>query len=351
MLENQCSHIELTPFSSISENNKKEIIMFENILRQVLIVIPLLALIFSGETHAYSVENHKKLTAVAIKVFNQCADNQTNNKWLKSLNDVESFRLVDGSYSEDEDYFDKSTNWHFYDREGLIGRESPLEIFKKIIAEPTMHPRFNQLEITVSNLVKIDGIRSWQPYETVGKLIHYLQDVTVPAHVAPVFHPLNDGFGDSFDDYQVNETELLKKFDVNFCNEMKSLKNKSYNSILDFYANQTFTALNNSIDDLTDDQGDSIKWNVFWNIKTNTRMFGSYGIAGNQYGNKYICIDRNLSFDETIDEEEDGECLHMMRINKSIYDEFANVQHVHAIKATLNAILLSQKQIFEGGNN
>lgn len=319
------------------------------IVRGVALI--LIVFIFTSKSYAYSVDNHKDLTRISIKIFNQCASDSFEESWITPLDETEEFRLIDGSYSEDEDYFDKTTNWHFYDREGSIGRESPLKIFKKIIAEPTMHSRFNQLEITVRNLVKIDGIRSWQPYEAAGKLIHYLQDVTVPAHVVPIFHPLNDGFGDSFDDYQVNETELLKKFDVNFCNEMKSLKNKSYNSILDFYANQTFIALNNSIDDLTGDQGDPIKWNVFWNIKTNTRMFGSYGIAGNQYGNKYICIDRDLSFDENIDEEEDGECFHMMRIDKSIYDEFANNQHANAIKATLKAILLSQKLIFDGGNN
>lgn len=295
----------------------------------------IVSIAFSPNLSAYSVGNHKKISNIAINLYNKCAVQPASPRWSKPLNEAEAFRLVDGSYSEDEDFFDKGTSWHFYDREGKIGRESILKVFSILVAEPSMHVRFNELETTAVDLVKIESLRSWHLYDPVGKMAHYLQDVSVPAHVIPIFHPFKSKISDAFDNFKINADKVNESVNSNVCEFIKELSNKSFNQILDNYADKTFEMINSDIKGLVDKKGNPVKATTFWSLKLNERMFGDYGVAGNRFGKKKVCIKSEVDEDFIL-------CTERLKIKKTIYKNIALQQHIKAVKATIEAIALIQ---------
>jgi hypothetical protein len=137
---------------------------------------------------AYDAARHPVYTNQAVIAFRGCG---------YTLPASAAEALAAGTQNEDTaplNLYDRSTNWHFYNREGrlrpwALGNRSLDLIFAK---------RAQALEIALRGESNINDV-----YHRAGQVLHYIQDMSVPAHVAPAFHmklPLWDR-SDPFDNF------------------------------------------------------------------------------------------------------------------------------------------------------
>ncbi|MFJ2683345.1 hypothetical protein ACIOYV_06350 [Pseudomonas sp. NPDC087342] len=140
---------------------------------------------------AFDAKRHSIYTLQAVQAYRDCAG--------VNLPFDAGAALAAGTESEDTSLLtigERATNWHFYNREdklrpGWFGSRNLDGVFAK---------RTRALEeLMLSQKPSQDDV-----YELAGRVLHYVQDMSVPAHVIPVFHvklPLLDR-SDPFDNFE-----------------------------------------------------------------------------------------------------------------------------------------------------
>jgi len=211
--------------------------MKKKCFRKIVIANILLAtVLFSHAVLAISPDNHQHVTRLSSSIYKDC---------LKQLGVADSLYAgleIIAAFSGEEDLspiLTRSFNWHFFDayrdnEEYAMGRHFTG-------ARKSLHHIYDKRADAL--IEALDNGRETEVFEYTGRLLHYIQDMTVPAHVAPIFHyvfPLIDR-SDYFDEmpewgttpFSGNpETCLVKKDD----NE--TLK-QWFNNILNTTANET----------------------------------------------------------------------------------------------------------------
>lgn len=154
------------------------------------IVILLIGL--NQQAYAIDAKLHPEITRHAIAEYNRCVDAAHGTG--KKLDEQAGAVIV--KYTEKEDAFSlpRYRNWHFFD--AYSGRPHAMKeqyslhrIYKQRIGE----------FITALNEKKNDDLS-----EASGRILHYVQDMAVPSHVAPNYHvkiPLIANKPDLFDGY------------------------------------------------------------------------------------------------------------------------------------------------------
>ncbi len=311
------------------------------------------------EAFSYSKKNHTLITALAVEAYNRCGEKMNPRPgWFKTIDPLQKKRLLFGSIADDEDLSGKLKRWHFYDREGTLGRHSSIGFpgLNLLIKETSLHARFDQLEITADKQTDFVGAkRAWRIFDTLGKIVHYIQDVTVPAHVIPIFHPGKTlPLADQFDNYPFQITfysvqegsppkatdDFFKDFEDRVgCSVLLKSSDHSFNAILDDAAGRTYRMLDHKI------QGTERTWaGTFWETTVNERGFGNYGLAGNHFGKKKNCLKWEHH------EKGDGgfgsaRCDDWLILDQSVYDQFSSRQHMSAIEGTMRALRLLQQKM------
>jgi len=322
---------------------------------RIFLLISAFSIFMFKDVHAYSVKNHMILTVLAVEAYNHCGKIMPEKpRGFEKIRPLEKYRLVNGNISEDEDKAGKLKRWHFYDRAGQLGRDSIVNIFgfSGLIETPSLHARFDQLEIRADKQgAFVESHRRWRLYDVVGAMMHYIQDVTVPAHVVPIFHPKNF-LGDAFDRYEVRASdyrgedidrleateEFLSQFDALKCRRVFREAERSYNQILNALADETYLTLENKIPD------SPLTWSeAFWDRKRNSRGFGDYGRAGNRFGKRKSCLKK-----KDVPEINRDACGDRLQVIKAVYDQFSGEQHLAAIEGSMRAIALLQSRFDDG---
>jgi hypothetical protein len=215
---------------------------------------------------AYSIPNHVKISTRAGADYNTCA----RELGLKPLSKDDIRILVDSNTDQDEEVFRKLYSGHYYNPYGELGRGNIG------LGSISLKPRFLKIQEV---LIRKHSLKD------LGELVHYVQDVTVPAHVTPIRHPL----GDSFDglDFKLPPRNLSHSD----CEELRSeLKGyDSYFEILDQVAKTTRTHMAEKFEYSRNNQKFSSNWDrAFWvpPASSNGRIsgFGHYGIFGDHFG-------------------------------------------------------------------
>jgi hypothetical protein len=177
----------------------------------------------AAPAQAYSVANHKRITADALWLLDAC-------KLHAPAAMPKGARKVAGCYNTAQDgLFQKRVHWHFppavwypvgsqerdrAQRGDLDGCEPKC---------PTKFP-FRWAYCGVVRRTRVDAwvdylwqrARGGTPHEVyaaLGATMHYLQDMFVPSHVVPVFHPRPWFQRDAFDSYTQWE-EIHPHFDA-----------------------------------------------------------------------------------------------------------------------------------------
>jgi hypothetical protein len=167
------------------------------------------------------------------------------------------------------------------------------------------------------------GDKAEDRLKAVGRVISYLQDVTSPPRVVPVFTGRwwRFSFSDRFDRFPVDPGAIDERL-VDSC-ETLGLDSEDFETLLSSTANTTISAIKEKI------AGYPVTWEAFWSFGEKSGDFGEYGIAGNQFGKRssFRCAD-------------DERCL--LLEDDPLYQEFALQRHVEAVQATMKALLIMQ---------
>lgn len=286
---------------------------------KLLLITVLLS--FVELSSAYTVSNHDDLTQIAVNKFNRCVEEQEGLSRYSVINEEIQRKLVEKNLFEDlMSIGDRARRWHFWDPSR---RNERSKIFHK-----HFHGRFDEVE----NLALDPNSTISQVYDSVGHMFHYLQDVTVPAHVVPIFHPAPPLFRkDRFDAYDI-DFYALENSSENNCDELADPELvEGYNEILNDASRLTLSRTKELIPVL----GNSTRtWEAYWNKPKKKKRFGKYGKFGNKFG-------RDKEFKCS-----GGKC----NIRKNTFDNFALRQHRLAIDATVKALFLTQQILSERRN-
>lgn len=271
-------------------------------LLMFLAVLPITVSAYDGSTH-------QTLTFLAARQFNRCVEDSA----IAPLTPLQVRYMARSNVAvANANLFAKMFRWRYYDRSAQQERSLLWLI------DTRFHEQFNE---QLSRLRDADT--EVDAYRQLGRLANYLQIVTSPAHVVPVFAARfwRLSFSDRFDSYPV-DTDLLTdaiSADCGFLSEMPT----EYLAILNATAADTLAAVRAPI------TGMPVTWQAFWTFARDDDSFGEYGPAGNSFGRKteFRC-------------GEQERCL-LLR-DDPLYRDFALARHLEALRATMAAMYLHQ---------
>ena len=273
----------------------------------------LVLMLLSGGAQAYPEATLQTLTFTAAKAFNRCVEGTATPR----LSALQVRNLVLGNVAEGEaGVLRQATRWGYYDR--AEGEEDRRWLW---LVSTRLHDRF---EDRAAKVLMQDGVRATLRYEDLGSVLHYLQRVTIPANVVPIFHPRPWRWpsGDRFTDYPVDEARLSEAGEGLCAALAQTPEALTFDALLEQTAGATLDALRQPIADMQS------SWYAFWELGEPGR-FGRYGEAGNRFGRaaNFPCgTDRCQLLDDD-----------------PIYAAFAAAQHRLALLATMRGILLLQR--------
>ncbi|MEM8767637.1 MAG: hypothetical protein AAGE43_09355 [Pseudomonadota bacterium] len=272
----------------------------------------LLVLLVPGAAQAYEGANHQFFTFLAAKQFNRCVEG-TDIPPLTPLQVRYVARANTGLI--DRSVFARMFNWRYYDR------ADQAEQSMMWVVDTRFHEHFNELSgrlLTVNDPVAA--------YQDLGRVISYVQLITSPARVVPVYSARfwRFSFGDRFDGFPVDEEALIEAMDGD-CGFLDNPP-ESYEAVLTGIAERTMAAV------LAPISGQPAEWTAFWSPSENAGSFGDYGPAGNNFGRRteFRCGNRER-------------CV--LLNDDPLYFEFAQARHIDAVQGTLEAMLLMQRSM------
>lgn len=272
----------------------------------------LLLLLLAGGAWAYVNETRQQLTFLAAKQFNECVAGTD----LPRLTALQVRYLVRGTLSEgDPGIVGGSVNWQFYDRSN---QSTPRMLWA---IDTRMHARFDALAEAVLATELEEELRR---FERLGEVIHYLQTVTVPANVVPIYHPRRWRWNsaDAFTEYPLDREALLSRLGPVCVELLATPDTEGFSTLLDSTAAVTIANIRAPIADM------NASWQVFWR-EGEAGEFGVYGPAGNTFGyeSEFPCRSERCRLLE----------------NDPIYAEFALRQHRLAVVSSMRAMLVLQR--------
>lgn len=260
---------------------------------------------------AYEGPAHRVLTFIAAEHFNRCAA----DIGAQRLTPLQVRYIVKANVGQAQaNVFRKMTRWSYYDRGGQQER-SVLGVI-----QTRLHQHFNRV---AAAMAAADNLA--ERYANLGRLVNYLQDVTSPAHVVPVFTVRWWRFNvsDRFDEFPVREAGFAAALGSD-CSPLRPTVD-AYGALLAATAERTLGAVRASIADMP------ATWEAFWRTDA-AGGFGEYGDAGNNFG-------RQADFDCG-----DGLERCLLVEDDPLYAAFASARHLDAVKATMTAMWLLQRR-------
>ncbi len=220
----------------------------------ILISVYALTILSTHIAFGYESSTHGRISNDALATLKNC------NIEIHQLRRVEN--IAQGSIEEDTtDTALRLSNWHFYNTYGNL-KQGPL-IYESL---DNIFKYRNEKLIENIQFQRADSITN-----SLGRVLHYIQDMFVPAHVVPVFHGKPFDRTDAFDNYQLDESERASLISSVDCNSLKSNAEDKFTTyknnqniflinqqILNRSAHSTLKQLSSKIED------QSVLWNYFW---------------------------------------------------------------------------------------
>ncbi len=259
----------------------------------------------------YEAEIHQQLTFIAARQFNQC---------VQTLPDIQRLSALDTRYivkanvgQADTNVFVRLFRWNYYNRDDQSSRSTLGMI------DTRFHDHFASL---TEDMMQAQERR--QRLHDLGELLNYIQNVTSPAHVVPVYTGRwwRFSFGDRFNRFAVEPERIEAAVDSSCA--FLDVPPDSYQQVLVDAANETVISVQGWI------YGFPTTWESYWQFANKADEFGEYGPAGNAFGERteFRCGDQA------------ERCLLLK--NDPLYKDFAVDRHVAAVIATMRAMVLLQ---------
>ena len=273
-----------------------------------------LAWALAGAAAGYESPGHQKLTFLAAKQLNRCLAGRI----IPPVNALQVRMIARANARQaDTNMFVRMVRWNYYDRSGVGDRDILWVI------DTRFHEHFDQ---QVRELAAASGDGEAFPY--VGRILNYVQDVTSPAHAAPVYTARwwRLRLKDRFDGFPIDEDRVAAAVRGSCAHVLASTAD--YDDVLKETAEDTLTALEAPMFGLP------ASWEAFWTLNENPGKFGEYGPAGNNFG-------RNASF------RCGGQRRCVLLSEDPLYQEFALQRHIGAVVASMRVLLILQRQRME----
>ena len=195
---------------------------------------------------AYEGSLHQELTFIAAKHFNNCAGDAS----LPRLTPLQVRYIAKANVRQTEaNIFRRMTRWNYYDRE----EQRPRSMLWFI--QTRMHQHFNGL------VRELDGAEALADrYSGLGRIVNYVQDMTSPAHVVPVFTARwwRWDISDRFDRYPV-DVDAVSAAVGDDCADLDA-NPEDWDALLSATADRTLSAVREQIPGLP------VSWQAFWRI-------------------------------------------------------------------------------------
>ena len=270
-----------------------------------------LACVLAAAVAAYESPIHQKLTFLAAKQLNRCLAGRT----IPPVNALQVRMIARANARQaDTNLFVRMIRWNYYDRSGVGDRDILWVI------DTRFHEHFDQ---QVHGLAEARGDAEAFPY--VGRILNYVQDVTSPAHAAPVYTARwwRLGLKDRFDGFAIDEDRVAAAVRDSCAHALAGTAD--YDGVLRETAEDTLTAIEAPMFGLP------ATWEAFWTLNENPGKFGEYGPAGNNFG-------RNASF------RCGGQGRCVLLSEDPLYQDFALQRHISAVVASMRVMLILQRQ-------
>ena len=276
----------------------------------------MLALVFGlgwpSAATAYEAALHQKFTFAAARQLNIClAETASPAPTLNALQ-VRLIARANAGQANTNPLI-RMFRWNYYDRSGADSREILW------IIDTRFHEHFED------QLRRLEGADEFgDQHRGLGRIVNYVQDVTSPAHVAPVNATRWWRFSltDKFDGFAVDEARLAEAV-ASSCDHVLASQ-LDYRGILEEAAAHTLAAIQAPMFGLP------ATWEAFWTLNTNPRKFGEYGPAGNAFG-------RNTRF-------RCGAGLRCALLSEDpLYRDFALQRHLASVVASMKVLLAFQR--------
>ncbi|MEM7079230.1 MAG: hypothetical protein AAF513_11440 [Pseudomonadota bacterium] len=285
----------------------------------------LCCLFWSPAARAYESRIHQELTFIAARQFNDCVLALAEVPRLSAL-DTRFLAKANVAQAEGN-FFVRMFRWNYYNPDAQQNR-STLGVI-----ETRFHSHFNNV---LKNLVQADTRTA--RLRQLGRVINYVQDVTSPPHVVPVYTGRwwRLSLADRFNQYRIDadRVEMALQDSCDYMLDTVLVDEEQvvspYAQILIDTAGETITSVQGQI------FGFPVTWEAYWRFADDVGDFGEYGPAGNSFGERteFRCGDRER-------------CLLLK--NDPLYRDFAFDRHVAAVLATMKVLYVLQLEGDETG--
>ncbi len=290
-------------------------------VNRLLLVMAMMLVNIKG--HAYSLQNHEAITRDASELINQCVEKHL----IKTLNPSSQLNVLIQYNLQQDQLWRKARLWHFPKSDS-----HPLEksITSWIGNSLVLSTSFNIWSDYLGKQAS-SSVLHHEVYPAMGALLHYVQDVAVPTHAVPIFHPVRyiPPKADGFDRWDVfNATPWLE--DNNrlntVCAQLASNKENAVEII-----NSTLEKTRKSILKGSFVDGDQNQiWSKLYPVNgPKQHGFGQYGCdSEGQFGALLVT------------------CQHQLfNVTKQQYIDFASEQRNLAVQASAQLIYLLQRPL------
>jgi hypothetical protein len=247
---------------------------------------------------AFHVPEHVKITDRAVSQLAKCGmlPKQWGSDWTQAVDKADE--------NEDYDLFNKWLKYsHYYNPNHPINQpraDSALSVNESVAA----------IEASPRDVLQVNNM--------IGRIIHHVQDSSVPAHAVPVSH----GFGDGFETYN-QDSYYAQPFSPAECAKITAAKPME---VLHDNALATLASLKDTVQLTYDGRNAHDTWeHAYWNLGQGND-FGSYGGLGNSFGK----TDFNAG-------------SHAIRVSNAQYTAFKRARLDAAVLATEQVILWAIK--------
>ncbi len=260
---------------------------------------------------AYDPPLHQQFTFIAAKQLNRCLEDTA----------VPRLTPLQVRYIAKSDVAQAKGSWFGQFRWGYYDRAQQQQRTLMWVIDTRLHDHFRQLERDLSSAQEMRD-----QYSDLGYVVNYLQNMTSPAHVVPVYFTRWWRFSltDRFDSYPSDPDELEHALNTD-CTALLQAPEIPVDEILRNTASATLLAVQRRIDGLP------VTWQAFWRLADDPEQFGDYGRAGNNFGRRaeFKC----------------GDTKCVLLDKDPLYDAFALQRHIDAVKATMRAMLWLQRRL------
>jgi len=299
-------------------------------IRRVASSLCLLFVLATVPASAYDIGSHEQLTREAVALIGRCARHDPR-LWDPS---IYLNTLIDLNVGQD-DVLRKARLWHFpFVARGTCSNPCSEECYSRKWCPYGLWficdmPVFRSFDPWVNHLIRRASFarEPAEVYRAAGALLHYVQDLAVPAHALPVFHPVPICHGDELDGYGVTVThcnlQLEQPGDV--CERLDDAKDLT--SLLLAVRATTEQSVAKSFP-LRSPQGEKRSWSAFWRSSSDPEApeFKQYGCKA--FGQSRV------------------ECANeAFEVDPKTYAQFANTRASEAILASAQLIVYLQKQV------